>query len=425
MHYHIWTIGCQMNRAESNRIAGFLEHLGYSYTPHIEDANFLVLNTCMVRQNAEDKILSTISTLKGIKRKNSGLRIMVTGCFVSTPIQKLYMEYPHIDLFFKPGDYRSFLDYFNSHAGICDTLFNEIILPQHSAVSSFIPISEGCNNFCSYCIVPYRRGREKSRSIQEIVDEINVHVENGAVEITLLGQNVNSFGQDLPGKPDLADLLNTLNNIEKLKRIRFLTNHPKDMSNKLIEAIASVDKVCEHISLPFQSGDNDILHAMRRNYTIEHYKELLNQIRERVHGVALSTDVIVGFPGENDEQFEHSVELIKETRFDNVHIAAYTPRPGTIATRKYEDDVPLITKKQRVEKIESIQTFIATEINAGLQDTIVEVLVEGNKKGKFYGRTRSDKLVFFESEADYTGKLINLRVIKTSPWSLQGEPVNN
>jgi tRNA-2-methylthio-N6-dimethylallyladenosine synthase len=197
------------------------------------------------------------------------------------------------------------------------------------------------------------------------------------------------------------------------------------MNMKLIYAVASLNKVCESISLPFQSGDNDILHAMRRSYTIEQYKELLQNVREHIPGVSVSTDVIVGFPGETDRQFEHSVKLIKETRFDSVHIAAYTPRPGTIATRKYKDDIPSTIKKQRLEKIERIQTLIATEINSGLQDVIVEVLVEGEKKGKFYGRTRSDKLVFFKSEADYTGKLVNTRIIQTSPWSLQGEPVNN
>jgi tRNA-2-methylthio-N6-dimethylallyladenosine synthase len=414
-----------MNRAESNRIAGFLEHLGYSYSPQMEDADLLVLNTCMVRQHAEEKFLSTINTLKGFKKRNTGLRIMVTGCFVAAPIQKLYIYYPHIDLFFKPGDYRSFLNYFNTHNSTCDTLYNEILLPQRSATSAFIPIIEGCNNFCSYCIVPYRRGREKSRPIQEIVNEINVHIETGVAEITLLGQNVNSYGKDLPGRPDLGELLNILNDIDNLKRIRFLTNHPKDMSMKLIDAVASLDKVCENISLPFQSGDNDILHAMRRSYTIEHYKELLKNIREHIPGVSISTDVIVGFPGETDQQFEHSVELIKEARFDSVHIAAYTPRPGTIATRKYRDDVPLTIKKQRLEKIEKIQTVIATGINAGLQDTIIEVLVEGEKKGKFYGRTRNDKLVFFKSDVDYTGKLVNIHILQTSPWSLQGEPVNN
>jgi tRNA-2-methylthio-N6-dimethylallyladenosine synthase len=425
MHYHIWTIGCQMNKAESNRIAGFLEHLGYTYTTQLENADLLVLNTCMVRQNAEDKILGTISTLKGIKRRNPGLRIMVTGCFVDTQIHKLYLYYPHIDLFFKPGDYRSFLNYFNSHSDIYNSLYNEILLPQGSATTAFIPIIEGCNNFCSYCIVPYRRGREKSRSIDEIINEINVHIEKGAREITLLGQNVNSYGRDLPGQPDLGDLLYILNNMENLKRIRFLTNHPKDMSEKLIKAVAALDKVCEHLSLPFQSGNNDILRVMRRSYTVENYKKLLKNVRQQIPGVALSTDVIVGFPGESDEQFEHSVELIKETRFDSVHIAAYTPRPSTIATRKYKDDVPPTIKKQRLQNIEMVQTCIAAEINAGLQDTIVEILVEGNKKGKWYGRTRSDKLVFFKSEANYTGQLVNLRIINTSPWSLQGELVNN
>jgi len=237
----------------------------------------------------------------------------------------------------------------------------------------------------------------------------------------LLGQNVDSYGHDLPDKPDLADLLSELNTVDGLARIRFLTNHPKDMSPKLIEAIAYLDKVCELICLPVQSGDNDILKAMRRGYTTEHYRQLVEQIRNKVAGVALSTDVIVGFPSESPRQFQQTVNLLSELRFDTVHVAAYSPRPGTIASRKFEDNVPLAEKRERLRKIEQLQESIAAEINAQLLGNTVEVLVEGKKKGKWQGRTRSGKLVFFNDNSDYLGQLVKIRIEHTSPWSLQGK----
>jgi tRNA-2-methylthio-N6-dimethylallyladenosine synthase len=424
MQYHIWTIGCQMNKAESNRIAGYLEYCGYSYTAQLRQADLLVLNTCMVRQSAEDRILGLISSLKGIKRGNPELQIFVTGCFVDSQIHGLQTQFPHVDLFFRPGDYQTFLEYFLTYCGSSAEMAHTIVLPQMTMSTAYIPIIQGCNNFCSYCIVPYRRGREKSRPVEEIVHEVRKYVEQGVREITLLGQNVNSFGHDLIERPDLSDLLHILNDIDDLKRIRFLTNHPKDMSEKLIQAIADIDKVCEHISLPFQSGDDDILTAMRRNYTVEHYRRLIAIIREKIPNVALSTDVIVGFPGETEGQFERSIDLLTEIKFDSVHAAAYTPRPSTIASKKYPDNIQPSIKKQRLEKMEMIQTAIASKINAQLQEKIVEVLVEGQKKGKWYGRTGSDKLVFFNSDIDCSGHLVNIHIEKTSPWSLQGRPVN-
>jgi tRNA-2-methylthio-N6-dimethylallyladenosine synthase len=285
----------------------------------------------------------------------------------------------------------------------------------------FVPIIQGCNNFCSYCIVPYRRGKEVSRPLVEIVCEVERLVEQGAKEIILLGQNVDSYGHDLPQRPDLADLLARLSIINGLARIRFLTNHPKDMSPKLIEAIASLNKVCEHLELAVQSGDNDILRAMKRGYTVERYRELIHTIRHRIPQVSLSTDVIVGFPGESEEQFEHTYSLLEETRFDVVHVAAYSSRPGTIAWRNYEDNISSEVKEERLYKIEELQAGIASEINSQLQGKTVDVLVEGKKKGKWYGRTKSNKLVFFESESDWLGQLVEVKIDKTSPWSLQGK----
>jgi tRNA-2-methylthio-N6-dimethylallyladenosine synthase len=246
-------------------------------------------------------------------------------------------------------------------------------------------------------------------------------VRRGAKEVTLLGQNVDSYGNDLPDRPDLAGLLETLNAIEGLARLRFLTNHPKDMSSRLIEAIAGLDKVCENINLPVQAGDNEILKLMRRGYTVEHYRRLIEEIREKVPDIALTTDVIVGFPTETAEQFRNTYNLLSDLRFDGVHVAAYSPREGTIAAREMADDVPAEEKARRLSEVEQLQERIATEINSRLLGNTIEVLVETKKKGKWQGRTRSDKLVFFNDAADRTGQLVNVKIEKTSPWSLQGK----
>ncbi len=260
-----------------------------------------------------------------------------------------------------------------------------------------------------------------SRPLEEIVCEVEELARQGIKEVTLLGQNVDSYGHDLPGHPDLADLLNELNSIDDLVRIRFLTNHPKDISLKLIDAVASLNKVCEHLELPVQAGDDDILKAMRRGYTVERYRELVHTIRRKIPQISLSTDIIVGFPGETEEQFEHSLSLLKEMRFDVIHVAAYSSRPGTIAWREYQDNIPVEIKKERLNKIEELQAAVASEINSQLQGRQVEVLVEGRKKEKWFGRTRSNKLVFFEDAGDWLGQLAIIRIEKTSPWSLRGE----
>ncbi len=422
-HYFIWTIGCQMNKAESQQIAGYLDSAGYRAGTSLSNADLVVLNTCVVRQSAENKVLGTLGILKGLKNRHPNLRILVTGCFVNSNTQELKSRFPHVDLLFKPGDYPELIDWGQKQGIPIDQRLPRYPRNYDEVARSpcaLIPIIQGCDNFCSYCIVPYRRGREVSRHLGEIVCEVEELVRSGLKEVTLVGQNVDSYGHDLPGHPDLADLLNELSSIDDLVRIRFLTNHPKDISLKLIETMSSLNKVCEHLELPVQAGDDDILKAMRRGYTLEQYRELVHTIRRKIPQISLSTDLIIGFPGETEEQFEHSLSLVKEMRFDVVHAAAYSPRPGTIAQREYQDSIPAEVKKERLHKIEELQAAIAGEINSQLQGRQVEVLIEGSKGGKWFGRTRSNKLVFFEDASDWLGQLARIQIKKTSPWSLKG-----
>ncbi len=401
--YHIWTIGCQMNKAESERLGSYFERLGYEASASANEAELVLLNSCVVRQSAEDRVVNKLDNLKALKRARPDMTLAVTGCLVNADTSKLETRFPHVDYFFKPGEYPQWLE-----------SPPKPMLPEKPNVAAYVPIIQGCDNFCSYCIVPYRRGREKSRPLAEIANEVRELVGRGAKEVTLLGQNVDSYGHDL------ADLLYELNDIDGLLRIRFLTNHPKDMSLKLIEAVAALDKVCEQLTLPVQSGSNEILKAMRRGYGVEHYRKLVSEIRAQIPEIALSTDVLLGFPSETEAQFRETADLLSELNFDTVHIAAYSPRPGTFAARKLADDIPPAEKKRRFGHIERLQENIATAINARLKGKVVEVLVEGEKGGRWWGRTRSDKLVFFNDSRDCRGKLIKIRVEKTSPWSLQG-----
>ena len=407
--YHIWTIGCQMNKAESERLGSHLEQLGYEAAASANEAELVVLNSCVVRQSAEDRVVNKLANLKALKKSRPDMTLAVTGCLVNADTTKLEERFPQVDYFFKPGEYPQWLE-----------RPREPVLPRQPNVAVYVPIIQGCDNFCSYCIVPYRRGREKSRPLAEIVGEVRELMGRGAKEVTLLGQNVDSYGHDLPGKPELADLLYELNELEGLLRIRFLTNHPKDMSLKLVGAVASLGKVCEQLTLPVQSGSNAILKAMGRGYSAEHYRKLVAEIRAGIPDIALSTDVLLGFPSETEAQFQETADLLSELNFDTVHIAAYSPRPGTFAARKLEDNVPPTEKKRRLEYLERLQEEIARGINARLKGKTVEVLAEGEKGGRWWGRTRGDKLVFFNDSRDCRGKLIKLRVEKTSPWALQG-----
>ena len=415
-YYHIWTIGCQMNKADSERLATSFEKLGYKSTPDVDKADVLVLNSCVVRQSAENRVVARLDSLKPLKKSSPDTILALAGCLVDSDTTELKRRFPHVDLFLKPGEFTELEELAKARAPKAEKRVNR----PHTPPTAFVTIIEGCDNFCSYCIVPYRRGRERSHHVAEIRQQVEGFVKQGVKEVTLLGQNVDSYGHDLPGKPDLADLLKELNSIKGLARIRFLTSHPKDMSRKLIEAVASLDRVCEHINLPVQAGDDEILRAMGRGYKAEYFRELVQRIRRAIPGVSLATDVIVGFPGETEEQFRRTFDLLADLKFDTVHVAAYSPRTGTAAAKKFKYDVPSLEKKRRLQRVEELQSAVASEINARLLGQTMEVLVEGKKKGKWFGRTRTDKLVFFEAEGDYLGQLVNIEIKKTSPWSLQG-----
>lgn len=411
-----------MNKADSEYIADHLEQAGYSYAEVVEEAEIILLNSCVVRESAETRVINKLKSLKSLKKKRPDVTIALTGCLVDSRIEDLKRRFPWVDVFFRPQQWELLYQWTDSRRMPRSRGAKEFAASSHIPVTAFVPIIHGCNSFCSYCIVPYRRGRARSRELREIYSEVEVLAERGVKEVTLLGQIVDLYGYDLPSSPDLADLLTELNKIERLLRIRFLTNHPNYMSRRLIEAVASLEKVCEYISLPVQAGDSGILDLMRRGYTVEQYCGLVDQIRSSIPDVSLSTDIIVGFPGETDEQFAKTMDVLRQLRFDKVHMAAYSPRPGTIASRRLEDSVSAEQKELRRSQAESLQQRIAAEINADFVGKTVEVLVEDAKRGKWQGRTRGDKLVFFPSSANPTGQLMRIRVGKSSPFALQGVP---
>jgi tRNA-2-methylthio-N6-dimethylallyladenosine synthase len=415
MKYYLWSIGCQMNDADSARAAEALEQMGFVRVEDPGKADVLLLNTCVVRQSAEDKVRGHLASLKAVKRRRPDAFLAVMGCFVNDA-QILHQQYPYVDLFLRPSDVEGFVKAVRERLALGDRWVRP---PLPAPVSVYVPIVYGCDHFCTYCIVRLRRGKQRSRPPEEIIAEVEDLVKRGAREVTLLGQNVDSYGRDLPTKPDLADLLEALHPIKGLWRIRFLTSHPADMSQKLIETVASLPKVCEHLEIPVQSGDDAILKRMVRGYTVAQYKELVKRIREAIPGVSLATDVIVGFPGETEEQFMNTYRLLEEIRFDVVHVAAYSPRPGTAASR-LKDDVPPEEKKRRLRLIEELQERISSEINAGLLGEEVEILVEGRRKGRWFGRTRTNKLVFFEDPGNWQGQMVIVKVEEAGPWSLRG-----
>ena len=417
--YYIWTIGCQMNKADSERLEGALGQMGLSSASAPKDADVIVLNSCVVRQSAEDKVVGMLTSLKPLKHRNPDTVIALMGCMVGPKTAALEERFPYADVFMRPQQYEPLIDLLGQRMGI-DPDGCVGPLTAKPDITSYIPIIHGCDKFCTFCIIPYRRGREVCRPIEDIVRETELLGQRGVKEVTLLGQNVDSYGHDLPGEPDLGDLLAAVNEAEGLERVRFLTSHPNDMSDHIIDSVAELDKVCEHINLPFQAGDDDVLASMRRGYTNEEYRRLIEKIRDRIPNVSLSTDVIVGFCGETEAQFERTLELIRDIRFDKVHAAAYSTRPGTIAARTMTDDVPHEEKRARLKAIEELQEEILTEINTPLKDQATEVLVENRKRGKWYGRNRNDKLVYFEDNQDRKGEVVNVRIDKTSPWSLQG-----
>ena len=417
--YHIWTIGCQMNKADSERLESALGQMGLSAADSARGADVVVLNSCVVRQSAEDKVVGMLTSLKPARQRDPDKVVALMGCMVGPKTDALEQRFPYVDVFMRPQQYEPLLDLLGQRMGI-DPEGCVGPLTARADVTTYVPIIHGCDKFCTFCIIPYRRGREVSRPVQEIVREVRLLARRGVSEVTLLGQNVDSYGHDLPDDTDLADLLAAVDGVDELDRVRFLTSHPNDMSDRIIDSVARLDKVCEHVNLPFQAGDDEVLSRMRRGYTAGQYMELTERIRERVPNVSLSTDVIVGFCGETDEQFDKTLDLIRDVRFDKVHAAAYSTRDGTIAARTMSDDVPGEVKKARLKAIEELQRETLTEINAALEGQTVEVLVEDRKRGRWFGRNRNDKLVYFDDERDLRGQLVDVKVERAGPWSLQG-----
>ena len=421
--YNIWTIGCQMNKADSERLGSALDQMSLSSVESPELADVIVVNSCVVRKSAEDKVTGMLAKLNGFKKNNPDQVIALMGCMVGPKQDKLQKQFPFVDVFMRPQEYDPLLQLIGVKTGIDpDGCVGD--LTATPGVTAFIPIIHGCDKFCSFCIIPYRRGREVSRTIADIVRETELLVARGVKEITLLGQNVDSYGHDFDEKRDLADLLIALNDVNSLKRIRFLTSHPNDMSDHIIDTVAQLDKVCEHINLPFQAGDDDVLERMRRGYTNKQYRLLVDKIRNRIPTVSMSTDLIVGFSGETAEQFEKSVEMVKDMKFDKVHSASYSVREGTIASRTLPDDVSFEEKKARLKTIDDLQKDIQENLNSKLNGTIQSVLVENVKNDILEGRTKNDKIVRISGVGNSIGEIVEVKIQKTGPWSLSGLIVN-
>jgi tRNA-2-methylthio-N6-dimethylallyladenosine synthase len=424
MRYHIWTVGCQINQADSARLGAGLERLGFEYVGRPEDADVVVVNTCAVREGAEERAINKLATLKRIKqRRNGDFKIVMMGCMVGPRTDDLARRFPFVDIFARP---QAFDDVLHGIGIETDDLGGEFwprVTGYTGAPAAFVPVIEGCNKFCTYCIVPYRRGRERSRPIAEIQHEVATLVRSGVREVTLLGQTVEAYGRDLPDQPDLGDLMRAIHDLPGLERIRFLTSYPRDMTERIMRAVAELPKVCEAFSLPVQSGDDDVLRAMRRGYTVAEYRARVERVRELMPEASISTDVIVGFPGETPGQFENTLRLLEELRFDKVHVAAYSPRPGTIAWRRMPDDIPLEEKKRRLQAVEALQERIAAAINARLLGTVQEVLIEEVRGGRPTGRSRQNKLVHIDCPPEQAplGAMVRARITHTSPWALIGE----
>ena len=417
--YHLWTVGCQMNVADSDRLGLSLNELGYESVQKAEDADIVVLNSCVVRQGAEDKVVGRLDSLKSYKKKNPDATIALMGCMVGPRTDVLRERFPHVDFFLRPQDFTALVEFAADRQGLsCDT-DQAFLVPSRPTVSTFVPIIQGCDEFCTYCIVPYRRGRETSRPVDELVREAEMLAARGAKEITLLGQIVDRYGHDLSDKPDLADLLRAIHPVDGLERIRFLTSHPRDMTQRILDAVAELPKACEHLNLPFQAGSDEVLERMRRPYTIAQYMELIERARETIPGVAISTDVIVGFCGETDEEFQQTMDVLEQVKFDIVHVAPYSTRPGTIADRKLVDDVPPKVKIERRKAVEELQERIATDLNAPLAGTRQEILVERRVKDAWTGRTRTNKIVHVQgSDASLEGHVVDVDIVRAGPWSL-------
>jgi tRNA-2-methylthio-N6-dimethylallyladenosine synthase len=436
MKYYIWTEGCQMNVADSQRLASAFEQLGYTASEAIENADVIILNTCMVRQSAEDKALGRLSSLKPLKIERPDLIIGLMGCMVGTKDQSVIRKkLPYVDVFAPPSDPKPIIDYLlekdlqehdqNENPFVRQFTWEsgELLLPEserRNPVSAYIPIVYGCSHACAYCIIPYKRGVERSRDPQEILDHARSLARQGVKEVTLLGQIIDRYAKDRPDYPTLAQLLEQIHEIDGIERIRFLTSHPNWMTDDLLDVVNRLPKVMRHIEVPAQAGNDVVLQNMHRGYTDAAYRALIAKIREKIPGVSIGTDIIVGFPGETEEQFEDTVSQLRDLKLNVVHLARYSPRTGTLSERTMVDDVPDSEKWRRFRVIEKLQEGIAAEIHQKLLDQTLPVLFEEKKKNRWVGRTENMDLVFVESQDDLTGKIIPVKISWTGPWTLIG-----
>lgn len=431
----IMTYGCQMNKYDSERIAGLLQQADYELTEAPEEAHLVLLNTCSVREKADQKFYSELGHLKRLKRQRPEMLIGVCGCIPQRARGEILARAPYVDLVFGTLNVSRVLDLVRqveeSHQPvleIADRVLDEDLgaLPvlRDSRVTAFVSVMHGCNKRCSFCVVPTTRGPQVSRPPQVVLEEIRRLAQAGYKEVTLVGQNVNAYGVDMrPRQMDFADLLAAVNAIDGLERIRFVTSHPLDFTPRLVAALAACDKVCESLHLPFQAGADRILKLMRRGYTAEQYRALIAQIRTAVPDIALSTDVIVGFPGETEDEFLETRRMLEEVRFDTIFLFNYSDRPGTVAP-EMPDAVPHAVMQRRFDGLLQMQKRIALAANLPYEGQTYEVLVEGPSKkdpSKLTGRTRTNKIINFPGEPTRIGELVPVQVTRAGLYALEGE----
>ena len=429
--------GCQMNVSDAERMEGQLSTIGYEPTEHMEKADLILINTCCVRETAEDRVYGKIGEVKHLKKKNPNLIFGITGCMAQKEGEALIKRAPHIDFVLGTNRVHTLRDIVREieqerghHVEVgemeTDLLETDAPVVRASKLSAFVPIMYGCNNFCTYCIVPYVRGRERSRSVENIIHEVEKVVADGCCEVTLLGQNVNSYGLDREESgASFAELLRCVDNVPGIRRVRFMTSHPKDLSDDVIAAIRDGKHLCRHIHLPVQYGSNHLLKKMNRRYTVESYRALVGRIRKALPDVSLTTDLIVGFPGETEEDFAEMLAFLKEIRYDSAYTFIYSKRSGTPAA-VMEDQISDAVKHKRLEKLMAVQNTISREINEKLLDETLEVMVEGSSKNDpkvWTGRTETNKIVLFPHEKEAAGEFVRVKVIQPQTWVLKGERV--
>jgi tRNA-2-methylthio-N6-dimethylallyladenosine synthase len=422
-----------MNKCDSEVLTSLLSENGYFYIDDFQEADILLLNTCSVRDTAERKVLGRLERLKQVKEKKPNMIIGVCGCMAQSWEKELIDKFPYIDIILGtsrltelPNLIRERLNSGISAIDVLEMPSDGEVMPtiRESTVSAWITIMHGCNNFCSYCIVPYVRGRERSRSSESIIQEIRSLGESGYKEVTLLGQNVNSYGLDSDESIDFADLLALIDaNSPGIERIRFTTSHPKDVSQKLIDAMGDLPKVCSHFHLPAQAGSNNVLEKMNRGYTREHYIDLTDRLKAKVLDISITTDLIVGFPGETEDDFQGTLDLVQRVEFDVAFCFRFSPRRGTPAA-KMDDQIPEEVKMRRLYELLAIQDKISIAKNRAMTGQIHEILVEGRNpkdESQLSGRTRNNRIVFFAGEVDLIGQLVTVEIIDAGNWSLRGE----